>query len=204
MWASGAVTEGYRGPAHGPAIRANASPAWMQASQSHDPWRRDLQVDFFHHYLHIAAAMRDVKCASVYLRQSAYIVHSSSRTTHGFWSGSEPIIRLDSAVNDQALGDAIVKAIDASKIGVAAPEDPRSVLAPLLSVAGVKSWSAFSREAECVEVEADGLEMILIPTRKLGSSQGFQPLSSGWLSVAARDAAELGESAKRLLSAHNR
>lgn len=142
-----------------------------------------------------------MKRASVYLRKKQCLVHASSKTTDGVWIIWEPCLAVQAADADRDLGDAIQTALDASQTGVPHPRNWKELQKPLLALAGVRSWSTFSKGAACVEVEEEGGRIALIPTRNLGTDEGFQALPSRQISLERGEVEQLGASVKRLLSA---
>ncbi|MCU0880347.1 MAG: hypothetical protein MUF06_21460, partial [Pirellulaceae bacterium] len=49
-------------------------------------------------------------------------------------------------------------------------------MAPLLSLAGVKTWKEFVRNAQCLSLEATDDQLRLVPCRNLGATRGFEPM----------------------------
>lgn len=88
------------------------------------------------------------------------------------------------------MADNVLAALALSRADVKHPDDWRSVLAPLLSAAGVKSWPTFVKGTKSIEVEAAAdSSMKLIPTRNLGATDGFEPVVEKTIAVTAdRDA----------------
>jgi hypothetical protein len=65
-----------------------------------------------------------------------------------------------------------LEVLSASQVGVPLPEDTRSASAPLLTKAGVKSWSEFMKTAKCVGLELENNQLTLIPHRQIPRSRG--------------------------------
>ncbi len=140
-----------------------------------------------------------MKKATVYQLRGKYLVHASSRTTDGVWIVWEPMLAVQA--NDAAgeLGLAIEAALDGSRSGVPHPQDWKAVLAPLLALGGVRSWSAFCRSAACVEVEEEGGRVSLLPTRNLGAEGGFEPSLNSEVLTTRDDPERLGALALKAL-----
>ena len=142
-----------------------------------------------------------MKRATVYRRGPAVLVHPSSRTTDGVWLVSEPCVRLSSDCSDVEMGNALLAALEESKLSVPHPTQWKGILQPLLSAAGVKSWKTFAKSAVCVEVEAQDSRVELIPTQNLGSDDGFQADESMKMSVMlSAGAAVIGASLRTVLA----
>ena len=102
--------------------------------------------------------------------------------------------------DDRALQHAIRSALDASRTNIPHLRVWKGILDPLLSLAGVKSWTALSRRATCIEVEEEGPRIVLVPTKNLGQREGFEADISKKIAVdAASD--ELVATVRRLLMA---
>lgn len=112
--------------------------------------------------------------ASIYRRDGEYLLHASSETTQGVWVASAPFTKLPANASDDDLTKAVLGALDGSRQSVPHPVDWGGVLLPLLRLAGARSWRAFSKAAQCAEVEDDGVRYHVFRTRNLGPSQGFE------------------------------
>lgn len=123
------------------------------------------------------------RATTAYQRGKLFILHTSSCTIDGVWILTEPCIRLTMDCTDAELGNAVQSTLDASEINVPHPTDWDHGLEHLLSAAGVKSWSTFAKSALCVEIDAEGEELILTPTSNEGPSNGYEH-SSQTLSIS--------------------
>src|SRR5262245_9296973 len=134
--------------------------------------------------------------ATVYQRDSAILVHTSSETVDGIWILTEPCIRLPIGCSDRELGDALSSAFEESKESLPPPTQWKMIVAPLLTAAGVRSWKAFARGAVCVHAEYESRYLSLIPTINLGvtgANRGFVEASDAATRVAMPpDAAAVG------------
>jgi len=128
-----------------------------------------------------------MKRAAVYSRGNDVIIHASSQTTEGLWIHSEPYTRQSSDCSNVELGRAVLSALNCSKLFVPHPTQWAGRLNPLLNTAGVKSWSTFAKSAVCVEVEQEGADIGLVPTRNLGAKEGFEVYELQKLSIAIHD-----------------
>jgi len=120
-----------------------------------------------------------LKRAIAYRRKKNVIVHPSSQTTDGVWIVSEPCLVLDMSCSDREIGKAVAEALECSRTGVPHPIEWKGIVVPLLRAAGVKSWTTFAKNTTSVEVEADGNALVLVPTKNLGTIEGFEPDLSG-------------------------
>ena len=137
--------------------------------------------------------------ATVYLRKKKFLVHASSKTTEGVWILWEPCVLVPEASDDRELGLAIRTALDESRVDVAHPQNWNSLLGPLLVLADVKSWTTFSKSAACVEVEEVADRVCVIPTRNLGSDEGFQADTSIQTVIERSSPEDLGSAVRRSL-----
>ena len=113
--------------------------------------------------------------AEVYKRNNQFLIHASSRTTDGVWILSEPCLAVAVEGHDAELQRGVRAALGGSREGVPHPVDWRGVGIPLLTLAGVKTWNAFSKQAANIGVTEEGSVIVLTPTRNLGPKGGFQP-----------------------------
>lgn len=110
--------------------------------------------------------------ATAFWRAGKYFVHASSRTTDGLWILCEPVFAISENEDAATLGRKLAAALGGSRLDVPAPSW-KGLLTPLLTLSGVKSWTTFSKNASCVEVEEEGGRVALMPTRNLGPKEGF-------------------------------
>jgi hypothetical protein len=81
---------------------------------------------------------------------------------------------LDISDGPGALGNRLDEVLEASRQGLEYPADPESVEKPLLTSAGVKSWSTFVRNAQHCYVERDEGTLRIVPS--VADSGGFRGL----------------------------
>lgn len=117
-----------------------------------------------------------MKAATAYKKANRVYLHASSKTSAGVWVASHPFIQVESSAPPAIMGQSLMEALNGSQDGVPHPTKWSELIAPLLEQAGVKSWTTFMRKAQCVNLETtvDGLKFI--PTRNLGTSEGFEPM----------------------------
>jgi hypothetical protein len=139
-----------------------------------------------------------MKRATIYKRKGAFFVHASSQTTEEVWILAEPCLKVEDDAGDGALGDAIAAALRGSRVGVAHPTSWGGLFAPILALAGVKSWGTFAKSAKCAEVEADGAAIRVIPMRTI--DRGFEPDQSSAVVVDGSASTSLGAAARQALS----
>lgn len=117
-----------------------------------------------------------MQCATVYCRYGILFTESSSKTTAGVWIGTSPLCKIEPGSTQSIIGEAAVKALNASQEGVPHPTNWNGLLTPLLELAGVKSWATFMRNAKCLTLEAEGGRLKIIPQRNLGPKEGYESL----------------------------
>ncbi|HWO26384.1 MAG TPA: hypothetical protein VNO30_46970 [Kofleriaceae bacterium] len=141
-----------------------------------------------------------MKRAAAYWRQKKYLVLSASRTTDGLWILGKPCFAISDASSDIELERAIWTALEASQIGISHPRNWDELPDPLLDLAGVKKWSAFSKGASCLHIKEEGGRIVLIPTRNLGPAEGFEDDISRQIILESSARETLGASVRRLLT----
>jgi hypothetical protein len=115
-----------------------------------------------------------MQSAVAYRRKRKWYFHSEIKTTDGVWVATHPFLSSEQESLD--VGDRAKQALAKSTEGVSHPIDWSGLFTPMLDLAGVKSWSSFSRGAELVGIEMEGNSIKLIPHRNLGPNEGFEPI----------------------------
>ena len=142
-----------------------------------------------------------MKAATAYKRGNALYLHSSSKTTAGVWIATPPFTKVDTDALASSKGEAILQAIWGSQEGVPHPTNWKTLIDPLLALAGVKSWGTFMKNAACVGVESDAARLRLIPNRNLGPKEGFEPLLASALDLSCQAAPdEIGMALEKLMT----
>ena len=124
--------------------------------------------------------------ASAYEWHGRIILHPDSKTTSGFWIGSEPISSSDPG-DPIELGRAILSALGGSKGGVPDPSIWADLTAPLLKFVGAKSFRAFFGSARSVSIELQDDRVTFTPYRNLGARDGYQPIQGKDRTCPAND-----------------
>lgn len=116
------------------------------------------------------------QCANVYSRRGRLFLATLSQTAgrYGLWFEAGPHMVLDISDGPGALGNRLDEVLEASRQGLEYPADPESVEKPLLTSAGVKSWSTFVRNAQHCYVERDEGTLRIVPS--VADSGGFRGL----------------------------
>jgi hypothetical protein len=117
-----------------------------------------------------------MKAAVAYKKANAFYLHSSSKTTAGVWIATDPFLKVELDSPPSAKGEALITALNASQEATPHPTNWTGLIAPLLELAGVKSWSTFMKHAKCLNVEVEEKRLMLVPNRNLGSKEGFEPV----------------------------
>ena len=137
--------------------------------------------------------MRDALIA-VYVRPEGAYINASDRTTVGVWvgSGNWEFVPTD---EPERIGEVILRHAEAPPRVVRHPRRNKfSTLwaektAPLLNLAGVKTWKAFAAAASLVHVEC-GDATTVTPMRRDG--RGFSSLADARVQVHELDAEIIG------------
>jgi hypothetical protein len=117
-----------------------------------------------------------MKAATVYRKGDTLFSHAMSRTTVGVWIATPPFTATSMNENASLKGVALLRALEGSRPSVPHPTKWNELLKPLLQLAGTKSWRRFVENNKCLNVEAEGALLKLIPTRNLGAEDGFEPV----------------------------
>lgn len=117
-----------------------------------------------------------MRSATVNERDGVLFICPSSLTVDGIWIDTGPLFKIEPGSSKHAIGEAILTALDASRVSVPQPSDWSSVTQPLLQAAGVKSWSTFMKRAKAVILRQDEIGLSLIPHKNLGPKEGFQAI----------------------------
>jgi hypothetical protein len=109
--------------------------------------------------------IKQIRSCSVYfIGDSAYVV-ASSRTIPGFTVDSEPILKIDRDGPLEALGSAVLTALEAFQFDVQAPDPRVRNKSPLLSQTRLRSWKRLERNAQYVMVHLDHTIFVTPSTR---------------------------------------
>ena len=113
-------------------------------------------------------------------------------TTDGVWIGSPPLLKLELQSTAIAIGEAALQALNASQVGVPHPKQDqwKEVAAPLLRLAGVKSWKPFMIDAQCLSLTSDRDLLKLIPYQNLGQKDGFVPVPEKTIELSCQASPE--------------
>lgn len=142
------------------------------------------------------------RSAGVFRRGEKILVHPVFRAETGLSLTGSPVISLPSSATDDELGDAVIEALSHNRANVKLPasvEEESALLAPLLSAAGVKSWSTFSKGAFSVWVEHDA-ELSIIATRRTSSTGAYVGRGSEVRVRLPASASEIGSAVRQALA----
>ena len=119
-----------------------------------------------------------MKCTEADVRNGEWFFCPSSRAVTGLWVVTSPIIRVSNDEGNARKGEALMEALNSSRHDVPLPDPKDNLVAPILEMSGVKSWSTFARRANFIRIELDEVDGIrLKPFEKLGSKGAFQGMS---------------------------
>jgi hypothetical protein len=122
----------------------------------------------------------------VFFRGDDVLVHAEHFTTEWLSICGLPAFRIPRGELGARLAEAVHQAFAGCRSGVPHPTDWKAMLAPVLKVAGVRSWNALAKSSRVCIVEDRGTELALIPTRNggvTGSNRGFHAIGDRTLSV---------------------
>jgi hypothetical protein len=103
--------------------------------------------------------------ASIYKRKDGWYLNSDSQSNGALIAGPS-FLKLPLDATCESLGNGIKTVINASLADVPFPTDWGPVFRPALDLAGVKSWSEFARNAQCVGVKGTESAIVILPWRK--------------------------------------
>jgi hypothetical protein len=127
------------------------------------------------------------RMAQAYLRGDQILMCAQARTTAGVWIWAEPFFAVDAADHD-GLGEALRLTLNASRAQVPHPPGPHpDVTAPMLELAGVRSFKAFAAGARCVQIARQDGRITFTPTRNGGPGEGFIDLREQSLTAEEPD-----------------
>ena len=109
----------------------------------------------------------------VYLRKGTVYLPTMGEVEKGFYRGVEPVA-LVSVTNTKSLRQALLATIARGNPTV--PRLRRSEYPPpvLLKYAGVKTWSAFDRDASLWTISEAGGHFVIIPYKKRPTGESVQ------------------------------
>jgi hypothetical protein len=141
------------------------------------------------------------KSVSLYKRRDAIHVSASHKTQAGFWIDDDGVVTLVSP-QPASVWDAVKSALALSREGVPTPRSSVDLTVPLLTAAGVASWSTFVKAAQYVGIRQDGDMIKITPYKNLGSKEGFAPIQDKAVSLLSGDSG-LGVALVRALEVAN-
>ena len=116
-----------------------------------------------------------MKLAGAYIFRGRLIVSVEHQTIDGIWR-QQSAIGLDHPASFELVGEAVRRALGASRQGVPRPD--HSILSsstyPVLVISGATSNSTFMKTAKHVDVKAEGRSITITPHMNKGARGGFQ------------------------------
>ena len=131
-----------------------------------------------------------MKHGTVYKRARGLYFHSDSETTAGVWIATAPYLQVSLDSGHAAIGDAVMRVLEASQQGIEHPTEWRGLFDPLLDLAKVNSWSVFMRNARLVSLELEHGALKVVPHRNLNAKEGFESIDEQAVEVSLEDGEE--------------
>jgi len=111
-----------------------------------------------------------MKYARAYLRADKIFIATFSKATTGLLIGTGPFYVITIKDFDR-IGLTIISALEESKDQIPLPDRSvgKNIVKPLLDLAGVKSWKAFTKSAKSVGLTLEDNKITYTPTRNDGN-----------------------------------
>jgi hypothetical protein len=120
----------------------------------------------------------------VVIRRKQVWVFAYARTVDGFWVASDLIGPLDSDLEADQLGKAVMAASRRSRTGVPTPDvDSLSRPSIVVTATGARSFAEYVKGVKSVNVEFDRHLVTITPTANRGARGGLVPLIEHALTV---------------------
>jgi hypothetical protein len=142
----------------------------------------------------------------VHQRDGQLFIQSHNRTiqrTAGFWVGTTPITRLTDDSAPGQIGEAVIDALNRSKIEVPIPTDHKAVEQELFKVMGVRSRRASMAGTRYCSVEREARAITIAPYHNGGASgddRGYRPLGNPISLPLDAPAESIGEAVRAVLA----
>ena len=145
------------------------------------------------------------KMLEIYLRGNELFFSASSLSTVGCFVGSYPHLKTPDNISREEKGKLIIKVLTESPEYIEHPkneEEWKAVGAPLLKLAGVKSWRAFEKGVISCHVYLEGDKLRFIPyVNKCSKKEGFISLDDKAITIPADASLEtIGETLDKTLA----
>jgi hypothetical protein len=102
---------------------------------------------------------------------------AESQTVDGFWVASPPFtVHEKASLAEEELAQVVLEALANSSVGVPVPPRSETPVAPVLRLAGARSFSQFMSGARAVRIVATDDDVEVIPTRNAGARGGLSIL----------------------------
>jgi len=127
-----------------------------------------------------------MKSATAYRKKDGIYLHAHARTTSGLRIAIAPFMRIDQGESDSSIGEVVIAVLNASMIAIVPhpkQDEWTKVFAPMLTLAGVKSLSAFESDAVCCGLEVKEGRLRVIPHIKLGKNKAYHGQNSESISL---------------------
>lgn len=115
-----------------------------------------------------------MKLASAFLRKKKIFIQGSSQTTAGVWIASSSVHLFNEDANTKEIGNAIIDVVNSSIQGIPHPKQAewKNTQAPILNVAGVKTWSTFAKGTKAVGIIYEDGTVTMAPSFEYESHGG--------------------------------
>lgn len=139
-----------------------------------------------------------MKRATLYRRAGSLLIHASSHATPGLWVLEPPCLRIAEDAPADELSAMVRAALEGSRSGIPMPQIGPRLFAPMLQLAGVKSWSAFAKNAQCAELEElDGIVRV-VPCERV-PKRSFSKVEDQAIRVPSSASEELARACRAAL-----
>ncbi len=131
--------------------------------------------------------------ASAFRMNERFVIHSDSKTEVGVYVASEPFIVLDIQASPGEIGEAVLRALLASKAGIVFPADLKPIDKKLFKAAKVSSHRQFQQSAIHCGISKTSTGIQIDPSHNggtRGDKKGFQYRPERRLIVRLEDSPE--------------
>jgi hypothetical protein len=135
------------------------------------------------------------------LRKAELIVSSFSKAASGHWIMNGKHWRFTASSTNSVIGTTVLEALDQSAKSIVVYDPKVNPSSSLLTLVGVRTYSAYMSGVREVEIEREDGVIRLIPTTNGGNRSGFTQLAGETELIVAGSPEQIGAAVNRALDA---